>query len=872
MNRSTHQNVLVSAALSFALSALTFLTSCGGSSAMSSGALESITATSGTRQSAPVGGAFAPLIATVTKNGSPLSGVPVTFTAPATGASVTFTGEANSVTSFTDASGNATATLAANETTGGPYTVTAVATGASGTATYSLTNTVAPTITATSGESQSATVGMAFAAPLQATVTSGGPPSAGVPVTFTAPPASSGASGTFANNTATDVETTNANGVATSTMFIANTTTGPFIVMATVPGATSAASFTLNNTAGPAATITATSGTPQNATIGVPFAAPLRVTVLDGDSNPVGGVTVTFTANPISGASGTFAAGGATDTETTDAFGNATSAAFTANATAGHYTVTASAGTLSPVNFSLTNILPPLADGSYVFSLAGQDVHGDYFVSGVFKLAGGVVTGGEQDFLDDQLHYGTDDQINPIGSEVSTTPDGNLLITLTTCTGSDCSAPDGNLGVNGVETFNGSLLPLNPKRAFITEFDVSATSSGELDLQDHTVAATVPSAGYAFSLNGYDQYVEGAFSITIGGVINVDGPVGSGTISGTNSIFDANDDFILFQGQTFAASSVAGPDKMGRVIFTLNPTDSTDFPQIILIGYIVDANQIRLVETADPYQGTLGGTAFSQGANSGNFSANSVLGHSYVVGFTGFDGNARASQAVGQIAFNSNGTLGGFINYNDLTGTGPQAPSAVTGGAYVVTSTGDITLTGVTASSLPTPINLQVYLDGNGHALALTMDITDELLGVGFQQSAGPFTASSFNGAYALNATGFDQSGNQAFNAAGPVTADGSGGTFSGMVDISWDFDNGRLEQAPKFVEDEPVPGTFTSNANGILSGTITGVDLTTCAVFSLNGGVCTADAFNYYLIDTNSAIAIETDSNQLTLGLFQQK
>jgi hypothetical protein len=131
-----------------------------------------------------------------------------------------------------------------------------------------------------------------------------------------------------------------------------------------------------------------------------------------------------------------------------------------------------------------------LSDGAYVFSLAGIDVHGDYFVSRVFTLAGRMVTGGEQDFLDDQLHYGTDDEINPIGSEVSTTPDGNLLITLTTCTGPDCSTPDANLVVNGVETFNGSLLPLNSKTAFLTEFDVSATSTGELDLQDPTAASS----------------------------------------------------------------------------------------------------------------------------------------------------------------------------------------------------------------------------------------------------------------------------------------------------------------------------------------------------------------------------------------------
>src|SRR4029077_8530282 len=83
------------------------------------------------------------------------------------------------------------------------------------------------------------------------------------------------------------------------------------------------------------------------------FTSPLQATVLDAYSNPVSGVTVTFTP-PGTGASGSFAGGA--NTAVTDSSGIATSAAFTANTFAGNYSVTATApGLASPASFSLTN-------------------------------------------------------------------------------------------------------------------------------------------------------------------------------------------------------------------------------------------------------------------------------------------------------------------------------------------------------------------------------------------------------------------------------------------------------------------------------------------------------------------------------------
>jgi hypothetical protein len=503
-----------------------------------------------------------------------------------------------------------------------------------------------------------------------------------------------------------------------------------------------------------------------------------------------------------------------------------------------------------------------LPDANYVFSLAGSGTGGVennavlpvYYVAGVFTVAGGVITAGEQDFTDAVTNHF--DQINPAGSTISKTSDGNLQIVLTTCAGISCASADPAVGVKGVETFNGTFLPLNANKAFIIEFDSTFTSSGTLELQSSAAAGVTPSGGYAFYLNGTDKSDN---PVAIGGIINVNLP---GIISGgteTGSIFDANNNGsgTAFQGETFSTSTVSAPDSFGRMTFTLNPTDSIDFPKIILAAYNVDANHIRMVETSgDQYQGTLGGTALSQGANAGQFSSASVSGNSYVVGLTGFEHPAPL-QVAGVFSFNSDTSVTGFINHNDLTPGGILTPTAFTAAApaYTVDSTGRVTVT------IPTPdLHLQLYLDGNGHALAITLNPTDTSAGLGFQQSGSSFSTASFNGASVVDTTGWDINKTGEIDAVGPITTSGSAGTFSGTADLNW------LNNA--IYPDLSVSGTVsTANgaaANGVFTGTITGLDVTTKT---------NSDVFSFYLIDsTGDFIAIETDANQLTLGYFNQQ
>src|ERR1051326_4567448 len=227
---------------------------------------------------------------------------------------------------------------------------------------FGLTNATGPpaSITATGGASQSATVKTSFGTAFSATVKDpGNNLLSGVTVKFTAP--ASGASGTFSGGLKTTTATTNTSGVATASGFTASDVCSSDLVTAAVSGVATPARFSLTNTAGPPASITATGSASQSATVKTSFGTAFSAPVKDAGNNLLSGITVTFMA-PANGASGTFSGGLTTTTATTNTSGVATASGFTANSTAGSYTVTAAvSGVAKPANFSLTNTAGPPA-------------------------------------------------------------------------------------------------------------------------------------------------------------------------------------------------------------------------------------------------------------------------------------------------------------------------------------------------------------------------------------------------------------------------------------------------------------------------------------------------------------------------------
>lgn len=100
--------------------------------------------------------------------------------------------------------------------------------------------------------------------------------------------------------------------------------------------------------------VTVAGGSGQTGPVAAVFLARLQAKVLDAKSQPISGVTVTFSA-PKSGPSAFFGLGPTDATAVTDSNGMAMSPVVTANGIAGTYTITASVSGLAPASFTLTN-------------------------------------------------------------------------------------------------------------------------------------------------------------------------------------------------------------------------------------------------------------------------------------------------------------------------------------------------------------------------------------------------------------------------------------------------------------------------------------------------------------------------------------
>jgi hypothetical protein len=331
-----------------------------------SGLAAAITATNGSGQQATVNGEYAqPLQARVgDADGNPVQGASVTFSIVpgSTGSGASFVGGAQA-SATTDASGLAVSPpLVAN---GDPGRFTAVAStdGVSAVATYMLGNHAAvETLTAGTGRAQSATIDSRYAKPLTARlIDSSGQPIEGASVTFTlGAQGGTGAAGaaapgaTFIGGTNQATALTDANGIAASQRFTANSTTGNFIATATSVGVATPLTFALRNLS---AEIVLSERT-ANATVATRYRRRLTATVRDASGKPIDGVSVTFAISAsTSGAGATFPDGSKQTTALTDAEGEAASSRLQANTTAGSFTVTAAiSGTSRLAGSTLRNL------------------------------------------------------------------------------------------------------------------------------------------------------------------------------------------------------------------------------------------------------------------------------------------------------------------------------------------------------------------------------------------------------------------------------------------------------------------------------------------------------------------------------------
>jgi len=635
------------------------------------------------------------------------------------------------------------------------------------------------TMVAQSGTPQSAAGDTAFGLPLVAQVTTGGTPTSGVSVTFTAP--STGASGTFANGTATETDTTDVNGLATSTTFTANETTGAYTVTATGSGLPTV-NFSLTNTAMPAS-ITATSGTPQSTFVLTAFANPLVATVLDASSNPVTGAAVVFTA-PASGASGTFASTSTnTETDLTDATGVATSSVFTANGlVGGPYTVTAIVGALE-ADFSLTNTTGGTAVGITALSGTPQSA----VISTAFgaPLVATVTTGGVA------------------------TPNASVTFTAPALTGaSGTFASNGTITETDTTDVNGNATSsVFTANATTGAYVVAATVTGAAAPANFNLTNTAAptSFTYTFYLSGTEAANSGPNFYALAGAVTV---AADGTVTAGEQ--DYNDGFGLTSPQPTGDAITGGT-------LTVDPTTGqgtlaliTDNTALGLAGtetlgvQFVNANHALIVQ--------FDGSATSSGSLDYQTATNGSDG-GYAFTLSGVD-TSYAPVVYGGVFSISTGTAVAGVYDEDDAGTA-TLNTAFTGTASVPDAFGRGTVTGNNFGGYLTTLNYYIV----GPEVMRLIDVDPSVAGVdsdsgvgsAFGQGTGTFSSASLGSSvFGISANSF---GNP-YAAAGAITTSGNG-SFTGIADDDEPFGLG-------VVTDSSVLGVYSISTVSNGYGTMT--------------------------------------------------
>ena len=125
----------------------------------------------------------------------------------------------------------------------------------------------------------------------------------------------------------------------------------------TVTGSITGSQSGITVQAGPATTITATSGSGQSVHRGNDFPSPLVAVVTDAYGNGVSGISVTFTAPSVANPSVRFATSGTNvEVDITDSTGTATSSTMTAdNHRGNNYAITATGPGLNVVTYTESN-------------------------------------------------------------------------------------------------------------------------------------------------------------------------------------------------------------------------------------------------------------------------------------------------------------------------------------------------------------------------------------------------------------------------------------------------------------------------------------------------------------------------------------
>jgi len=381
-----------------------------------------------------------------------------------------------------------------------------------------------------------------------------------------------------------------------------------------------------------------------------------------------------------------------------------------------------------------------------------------------------------------------------------------------------------SLGVNGTETF--SIQFVNTKRALITQFDGSATSSGSMDLQTQTNPPSLGSGGYAFILSGVDS---NPGPLAYGGVFTI--PSSGTTLQ--NGIYDVTE-YELPVGRGNALSGTfTEPDSFGRGTIASNlPNYFNPDSGTALNYYVVGPEAIRIIDVDGPNSSAIG-SAFGQGTNA-TAASNASLGKSVfgLAGNASVAGVATLGQFTTSNTSSSPADWSGISDNNDLN-DGAASTGALSSGTYSIASNGygslDITTgdvgyflseLGIYMTDPSLNLNDPNNTTGGGGALVLAMNNSRYLAGVtGVLIPQTDTATGNFTGNYAVGAQEFN-SFNSSVYCQGPVRGFcefdlvGQGSVASGVLSGTAQINDPSFTLTPNATDSVLFSGTPLADPN----------------------------------------------------------
>lgn len=476
-------------------------------------------------------------------------------------------------------------------------------------------------------------------------------------------------------------------------------------------------------------------------------------------------------------------------------------------------------------------------NGTYVFSVSGVDGS-----DGPYAIAGTLTADGSGGNGKGNISAGTIDINDPSGL---TAPAAGVSIN---SGGFYSISVDGrgqitiglSQAISGIPNFTFDFVLQDTNHGLVTEFDSFGTGSGTIDLQ--AAGATPPSgASYAFSLSGAPAG-GGAWAT-----------VGNFTLTGSSlaGLDDLNEGgLVAFTGQALSGSLVLASSN-GPATTLTTPAFSGTFD-----AFAINGGHLKLIEM--DAQATLSGDAFSQ--TSTDFPTGTLA-------FT-IEGETVSAVpfAAGGVMSSTGTAISGTEDYNlppNISSASSPPPFTA---VYTAAGTGRFTL-----GSFTTFVGGTSYAAYPSSGGLLMLEI-DEAVGIAtgaaYSQSASATLAASEG--YGLNLAGIYLGANTGGVATevddiAEFTANSTGSTITGVVDEN-SFAGGPVTFSAPFVNNSNATSTYTTPSGG--RGQIGASVGTSSNDTTLNQGFL----LTYYTVDGTTFPFIESDSGQVSAGVFVQQ